>query len=100
METEADKEANRSLFGCDDEDDEGDENAEGDFHDTPALFFSSAPSTVRPLARDLRVLVGWPFPLSFGFWSGRALATGTAWAGLCLIHHHHRIFFVKARIFI
>ena len=23
-----------------------------------------------------------------GFWSGRALATGTAWAGLCLIHHH------------
>ena len=28
--------------------------------------------------------------ISFGFWSGRALATGTAWAGLCLIHHHHR----------
>ena len=27
--------------------------------------------------------------ISFGFWSGRALATGTAWAGLCLIHHHH-----------
>ena len=26
--------------------------------------------------------------ISFGFWSGRALATGTAWAGLCLIHHH------------
>ena len=25
----------------------------------------------------------------FGFWSGRALATGTAWAGLCLIHHHY-----------
>ena len=25
--------------------------------------------------------------ISFGFWSGRALATGTAWAGLCLIHH-------------
>ena len=25
-----------------------------------------------------------------GFWSGRALSTGTAWAGLCLIHHHHR----------
>ena len=33
----------------------------------------------------------WIFPLSIalGFWSGRALATGTAWAGLCLIHHHH-----------
>ena len=28
--------------------------------------------------------------ISFGFWSGRVLATGTAWAGLCLIHHHHR----------
>ena len=28
--------------------------------------------------------------ISFGFWSGRALATGTAWAGLCLIHHHQR----------
>ena len=27
--------------------------------------------------------------ISFGFWSGRALATGTAWAGLCLNHHHH-----------
>ena len=27
--------------------------------------------------------------ISFGFWSGRALATGTAWAGLCLIIHHH-----------
>ena len=27
---------------------------------------------------------------ALGFWSGRALATGTAWAGLCLIHHHHR----------
>ena len=27
--------------------------------------------------------------ISLGFWSGRALATGTAWAGLCLIRHHH-----------
>ena len=26
--------------------------------------------------------------ISLGFWSGRALATGTAWAGLCLINHH------------
>ena len=26
--------------------------------------------------------------IAFGFWSGRALATGTAWAGLCLIYHH------------
>ena len=26
-----------------------------------------------------------------GFWSGRALATGTAWAGLCFIHHHHHL---------
>ena len=26
--------------------------------------------------------------IAFGFWAGRALATGTAWAGLCLIHHH------------
>ena len=30
---------------------------------------------------------GW-LAISFGFWSGRALATGTAWAGLCLIHYH------------
>ena len=26
---------------------------------------AEAPSTVRPLARDLRVLIGWPFPLGF-----------------------------------
>ena len=32
---------------------------------------------------------GW-LAISFGFWPGRALATGTAWAGLCLIHHHQR----------
>ena len=32
---------------------------------------------------------GW-LAISLGFWSGRALATGTAWVGLCLIHHHHR----------
>ena len=31
-----------------------------------------APSTVRPLARDLRVLIGWPFPLGFGL-DGRLL---------------------------
>ena len=31
---------------------------------------------------------GW-LAISLGCWSGRALATGTAWAGLCLIHHHH-----------
>ena len=30
---------------------------------------------------------GW-LAIFFGFWSGRALATGTAWAGLCLVHHH------------
>ena len=30
---------------------------------------------------------GW-LAISFGFWSGRALATGTAWAGLRLIQHH------------
>ena len=54
------------------------------------LCLIQAPSTVRPLARDPRVLIGWPFPLGFGLYrSGRALATGTAWAGLCLIHHHH-----------
>ena len=31
-----------------------------------------APSTVRPLARDPRVLIGWPFPLGFGL-DGRLL---------------------------
>ena len=34
METEDDKEANRALFGSDDEDDEGDENVDDVFHDT------------------------------------------------------------------
>ena len=31
---------------------------------------------------------GW-LAIALGFWSGRALATDTAWAGSCLIHHHH-----------
>ena len=31
---------------------------------------------------------GW-LAIALGFWSGRALPTGTAWAGLCPIHHHH-----------
>ena len=50
---------------------------------------TAAPSTVRsarqhvrPFARDPRVLVGWPFPFSVGFWSGRELATCTCyWHG-------------------
>ena len=29
--------------------------------------------------------------IAFGFWYGRALATGTAWAGLYFIHHHDEI---------
>ena len=33
---------------------------------------------------------GW-LAIAFGFWSGRALATGTAWADLCLIHHHRAV---------
>ena len=32
----------------------------------------AAPSTVRPLARDPRVLIGWPLPLGFGL-GGRLL---------------------------
>ena len=31
---------------------------------------------------------GW-LAIALRFWSGRVLAAGTAWAGLCLIHHHH-----------
>ena len=27
-------------------------------------------------------------PTALGFWSGRPLAAGTTWAGLCLIYHH------------
>ena len=52
-----------------------------------------APSTVRPFARDPRVPgPGW-LAIAFDLWvlvwtGGRALAAGTAWAGLCLIHHH------------
>ena len=42
-------------------------------HQGPASWgVVSAPSTVRPLARDLRVLIGWPFPLGFGL-NGRLL---------------------------
>ena len=35
------------------------------------------------------VLEGGLLATTLAFWSGRVLATGTAWAGLCLIHHHH-----------
>ena len=47
-----------------------------------------APSTVRraPVGQGPPG-PGW-LAISLGFCSGRALATGTAWAGLCLIHHH------------
>ena len=38
----------------------------------PVYWHGVAPSTVRPLARDLRVLIGWPFPLGFGL-DGRLL---------------------------
>ena len=38
----------------------------GSFEGLLPPSFVLAPSTVRPLARDLRVLVGWPFPLGFG----------------------------------
>ena len=54
------------------------------------IIKKTEPSTVRPLARDPRVLIGWPLPLGFGL-GGRLLLTGTAWAGLCLIHHNHHI---------
>ena len=37
-----------------------------------AITNQAAPSTVRPLARDPRVLIGWPFPLGFGL-DGRLL---------------------------
>ena len=46
-----------------------------------------APSTVRPLARDPRVLVCWPLPLGFGL-GGRLLLTRRERVYLCLIHHH------------
>ena len=40
-----------------------------------------APVGQGPSGPDWLAIASW-------FWSGRALATGTAWAGLCLIHHH------------
>ena len=48
-----------------------------------------APSTARPLARDLRVLIGWPLPFAaaLAFWSGRALATTS--------HEHNVRLFLK-----
>ena len=52
------------------------------------VFPFVAPSTVRPLARDLRVLIGcWPFPLGFGL-DGRLLLARRGRVGLCLIHRH------------
>ena len=45
----------------------------------------TAPSTARPLSRGPRALIGLPFRY------GRALATGTEWAGLCCIHHYHGV---------
>ena len=50
-----------------------------------------------PVGQGPRVL-SW-LAIAFGVWSGRALATGTAWAGLCLIHRHqqsHQVFYVKS----
>ena len=38
----------------------------------PASAHTTAPSTVRPLARDPWVLIGWPLPLGFGL-DGRLL---------------------------
>jgi hypothetical protein len=41
-----------------------------------------APSTVRPLARDVpRVLVGWPLPLGFGL-DGRLLLARRGWVSV------------------
>ena len=50
-----------------------------------------APYTVRPLATVGQGPSGpdW-LAIALGVWSGQALATDTAWTGLCLIHHHHR----------
>ena len=39
---------------------------------------------------------GW-LAISFGFWYGRALATGTACAGLCLIHYHRSPWYAGGR---
>ena len=56
----------------------------------------TAPSTVRSLARDPRVLISWPLPLGFGL-GGRLLLTGTAWAGLCLLIIHHNLHIKKKK---
>ena len=52
----------------------------------PWRFVAFCPSTVRLLARSFGPHgLPWPlgFPLGFGF--GQALATGAAWAGLCVL---------------
>ena len=55
-------------------------------------FGAGATSHLPPCARWPgplpRVLIGWPLPLGLGLDGRLLLATGTAWAGLCLIHHH------------
>ena len=59
-----------------------------------SLLLARAPSTsaVRPLAVGQGPSGPDWLATALGFWSGRVLATGTAWAGLCLIHHHHFTF--------
>ena len=56
----------------------------------------TAPSTVRPAcARWPGTLGSWLAGHCPWVWSGRVLATGTAWAGLRLIHHHHPCCYVS-----
>ena len=57
----------------------------------PLAHPRALPAVVDSDRRSPSAMCEFPFECwgcAFGFWSGRALATGTAWAGLCLIHHH------------
>ena len=54
-----------------------------------------APSTVRPLARGPRVLIGWPLPLGFGL-DGRLLLA--FWGGLLRKTHTQVIEYPHMRL--
>ena len=90
METEDDKEVNRALFGSDDEDDEGDENAEDLFHGTLEQEDDQDQDVGRDLGGQADPAPAEPAPEEEGhvnaeglnYQQPRAPFAGTIWAGL------------------
>ena len=63
------------------------------------VLHGAAPPTVRPLARDPRVLIGWPFPLGFGL-DGRLLLArrGRVYVQFIIIRNFPRSVSCRAEI--